>query len=316
MELKYHTPVSFWFVIHIQLVSRHGAHLMLNSNMLISTTLFAPRTLADACLAITDSLPTISLDVGEDPTNSENYRYTFFLSEDDKPAFEQALSLVPDSLVPGSFEEVDTSIDYIAANRAAFPPLTIGPFFIARNDEEAPEGLIKLDVMPNRAFGSGEHATTTGCLLAYTHLVHSGKVFEKGLDFGAGSGILAIAAAKQNNTPFLCIDIDAPSVQINTQNATLNDVSHLVQAREGDTPPAGTTYNLIFANILLHPLLELSQPLTNALAQGGSLILSGFTEDQAPQIEACYSALGLHKTWQHEQSGWVAQIWQHSQQES
>ncbi len=281
---------------------------------LLTTTLTAPRSMADLLLSLTDALPAISLDVAEDTTDTDNYRYTFFLPDDAKEPFLSALDILPPELftTPCTFEEVDTSIDYIAQNRAAFPPLTIGPFFVARNDEDAPAGLIKLDIMPNRAFGSGEHATTTGCLLAYTHLIQSGHTFASGLDFGAGSGILAIAAAKQNGTPFLCIDIDAPSVAINNQNAQLNGVTHLVEAVEGETPPAGKTYNLIFANILLQPLVELAPALTAALANGGSLILSGFTTDQSADIAARYTSLGLKKAWEHQQGDWLAQIWQHA----
>ncbi len=281
---------------------------------LLSTTLTAPRSVADALLSLTDALPAISLDVAEDPADANNYRYTFFLAPDDKDAFLTALDILPAQFFPTaiSFDDVDTSIDYVAQNRAAFPPLTIGPFFVARNDEDAPAGLIKLDIMPNRAFGSGEHATTTGCLLAYTHLVQSGHVFDKGLDFGAGSGILAIAAAKQNGTPFLCIDIDAPSVAINNQNAQLNGVTQLVEAVEGETPPANQTYNLIFANVLLQPLVELAPALTSALATGGSLILSGFTTDQSADIATRYTSFGLVKTWEHQQGDWLAQIWQHA----
>jgi ribosomal protein L11 methyltransferase len=284
---------------------------MLINGMLLSTSFTAPRALAEACLALTDSLPEISLDVAEAP-DADNYIYTFFLEEEYKSAFEEALSATNHELRITNYAPVDTSIDYIAENRKNFPPLTIGPFFIARNDEDAPAGLIKLDIMPNRAFGSGEHATTTGCLLGYTHLIEQGYQFAHGLDFGAGSGILAIAAAKQHGTPFTCIDIDAPSVTINNQNASLNGVTNLVEAFEGDTPPASETYNLIFANILLQPLLELAPALTAAMAPGASLILSGFTEDQVNDIEARYTSLGLKKVWQHNHAQWVAQIWQHA----
>lgn len=278
---------------------------------LLSTTLTAPRSIADTMLSLTDTLPALSLDVAEDPASAENYRYTFFLPPDAKADFLSALDTLPQALFQTalSFDDVDTSIDYIAQNRAAFPPLTIGPFFVARNDEDAPAGLIKLDIMPNRAFGSGEHATTTGCLLAYTHLIQSGHSFATGLDFGAGSGILAIAAAKQHGTPFLCIDNDEPSVIINEQNGQLNGVANLLACEVGEVPPSGQTFNLIFANILLQPLLDLSSGLAACMAPGASLILSGFTTDQSGQIAACYSALGLQKTWEHQQGDWLAQIW-------
>jgi len=278
---------------------------------LLSATLNAPRTLADALLNLTDSFAGLSLDVGEDASNTDNYRYTFFLAPDVKPELVSALRTIVDATP--HFEDVDTSIDYIAKNRELFPPLIIGPYFIARNDEEAPADLIKLDIMPNRAFGSGEHATTTGCLLGYMHLMEQRATpFQNGLDFGAGSGILAIAAAKRDGTPFVCIDNDAPSVEINIQNSQLNGVADKLTCREGDVPPTDQQFDLIFANILLQPLLELSQPLAACTATNGSLILSGFTTDQAEQIEACYSKLGLKKVWEHTHAHWVAQIWQHA----
>ncbi len=278
---------------------------------LLSATLFAPRTLADSMLELTDTLAGLSLDVGEDSSNTDNFRYTFFLAPKSKPELVSALSSIVSAET--RFEDVDTSIDYIAKNRELFPPLIIGPYFIARNDEDAPADLIKLDIMPNRAFGSGEHATTTGCLLGYMHLMEQRSTpFANGLDFGAGSGILAIASAKRDGTPFVCIDNDGPSVDINIQNGQLNNVEPLLTCYEGETPPADHQFELVFANILLHPLLDLSKPLAACMAKGGSLILSGFTNDQAEQIEVCYGALGLKKVWQHEHAHWVAQVWQHA----
>lgn len=261
--------------------------------------------MADSLLSLTETHPDLALDVAEDTENTGNYRYTWFLPEALQATLQAALNL------PLDFTQVDESIDYIALTKANFPPLQIGPFFVARNGETTPNALIGLEIMPNRAFGSGEHATTTGCLLGYTHLIETNHKFASGLDFGAGSGILAIAAAKWQKTPFLCIDNDAPSVEINARNATLNGVESLVSCEVGDTPPS-RRFNLVFANILLQPLLDLAAPLAASLAPGGSLILSGFTEDQAPQIEKAYQSQGLKPTWQHTQQGWVAQIWQHA----
>lgn len=269
---------------------------------MLKTTHSAPRAQASSLLSLTETMPELSLDVAEHPSDTEQYLYTWFLPKELKEQLQTHLGL------PLSFEEVDETVDYVALTRANFPPLHIGPFFITRNDEEAPANAIALSIAPNRAFGSGEHATTTGCLLGYLHLKEQGETFATGLDFGAGSGILAIAAARRDGTPFLCIDNDAPSVEINAQNAAENDVANLLQCRVGETPPAGA-YNLVFANILLQPLLELAAPLAAATAPGGALILSGFTEDQAEQIENAYSNLGLHKSWQHARAGWVAQVW-------
>lgn len=273
---------------------------------MLKLTLPAPRAKADDLLALTETHPEIALDVGENPADTESYLYTFFLPETSLPALQQALTI--HSLKVPAPEPVDETIDYVAQTKANFPPLQIGPFFIARNAEEAPAETIALSIAPNRAFGSGEHATTTGCLLAYLEIEKT-RSFNSGLDFGAGSGILAIAAAKQHGIPFVCVDNDEPSVEICAQNAAENGVADLIDSRLGTTPPEAETFDLVFANILLTPLLENAPALKAALAPMGHLILSGFTDDQAEQIEAAYSQLGLKKLWQHTQAHWMAQLW-------
>jgi ribosomal protein L11 methylase PrmA len=139
-------------------------------NMMDQTTFSAPKTLADTLLALTETHPEITLDVGECSTHDEtHFVYTLWL-----PAGLQSAvtAVVGQDLV---FTAVDASIDYVAKTKALFPPLIIGPYFIARNEEPPPAHLIGLQIAPNRAFGSGEHATTTGCLLAYEHLLANGN---------------------------------------------------------------------------------------------------------------------------------------------
>jgi len=271
---------------------------------MLKTTIPAPRTQADAMLAITEAHPEISLDVAEDPADPDTYLYTFFLPENLQPALA--------AFGPLSFSTVEENVDYVALTRASFPPLTVGSFFIARNGEPTPPGLIGLTVTPNRAFGSGEHATTTGCLMAYQHLTQAGNPFTTGLDYGAGSGILALAAAKQHSTLFLCLDNDPPSVEICAQNARANGVAAFITSAFAKTPPTGQAFPLIFANILMQPLVDMAPALAACLEKSphAALILSGFTTDQADAIAAAYRPLGLRHTWQHEQQGWLAQVWQ------
>ncbi len=277
--------------------------------MLTTATFTAPKQLADTLLALTETHPEITLDVGEIvpnslPTYSSHFTYTLWLPAELQPA------AVATAGQPLNFKEVDASIDYVAQTKALFPPLLIGPYFIARNNEATPAGKIGLCIAPNRAFGSGEHATTTGCLLGYEWLLSQGHTYKSCLDFGAGSGLLAIAAAKRQGTRGLCLDNDHPSVDICAENAALNGVADLITSEWADTPPA-QAFPLIFANILLHPLLELATPLVQTLAPtpGSALILSGFTEEQGPELEARYRSLGLTKQWQHAQGGWLAQVW-------
>jgi ribosomal protein L11 methyltransferase len=280
---------------------------------LITTTFVADKTLADSLLALTETHPEVALDVGEYPDSAStlyetSFRYSLWLPESMQT--EVATALQGLGVEAQLFEAVDESTDYVALTRANFPPLHVGPYYITRNDEAVPEGLIGLAIAPNRAFGSGEHATTEGCVLGYEQRLTEGAQFKHALDFGAGSGILAFAAAKRQGTPVLAIDIDAPSVEICAENAALNGISNLVTCKVGDTP-RGQNYDLIFANILLHPLLELAPQLVASLAKTpeATLILSGFTTEQGPEILARYSALGLRHSWQHEARGWLAQVW-------
>lgn len=277
---------------------------------MLQTTFTGPKALANTLLTLTETHPAITLDVGEIVPNSSpqyetDFTYTLWL-----PAGLEAVAQAAANQ-PLTFQAVDESIDYVAQTKALFPPLHIGPYFIARNDEPTPPGLIGLTIAPNRAFGSGEHATTTGCLLGYEWLLAQGHTYASALDFGAGSGVLAIAAAKRQGAQVLALDNDAPSVEICAENAALNGVTALITSRLAETPPVGQTFPLIFANILLHPLLELAEPLAQGLAStpGAALILSGFTAEQGPELAARYTALGLQRRWQHAQAGWLAEVW-------
>ncbi|MCA3244145.1 MAG: 50S ribosomal protein L11 methyltransferase [Alphaproteobacteria bacterium] len=278
---------------------------------MLQTTFTAPKALADTLLALTETHPEITLDVGEivpnhRPEYATHFTYTLWL-----PAGLEAVAQAAANQ-PLSFQAVDETIDYVAQTKALFPPLQIGPYFIARNEEPTPPGLIGLTIAPNRAFGSGEHATTTGCLLGYEWLLAQGHQYAHALDFGAGSGVLAIAAAKRQSTQALALDNDAPSVEICVENAALNGVAAQMTSQLAETPPEGQTFPLIFANILLHPLLELAEPLVRCLADtpGAALILSGFTVEQGPELAARYEALGLKRQWQHAHAGWLAEVWQ------
>ncbi|MFO0500122.1 MAG: 50S ribosomal protein L11 methyltransferase [Pseudomonadota bacterium] len=280
---------------------------------LLTTTFTAPKILADSLLALTEAHPEVALDVGEypdaaSPLYESCFRYSLWLPEALQTQVGAELEAL--GLPTQTFCVVDESTDYVALTRANFPPLQVGPYFITRNDEPVPAGLIGLAVAPNRAFGSGEHATTEGCLLGYEHRLNEGATFTHALDFGAGSGILAFAAAKRQGTAVLAIDIDAPSVEICAENAALNGVGGLITCQVGDTP-TGEGYDLVFANILLHPLLELAPQLVASLAKTpeATLILSGFTTEQGPEIIAKYTALGLRHSWQHQARGWLAHVW-------
>ena len=251
-------------------------------------------------------LTTASLDVAEVKNDETAYTLSWFVEGSEQALFQSLFaSINPTELV---WSPVDENIDYVAATRANFPPLHIGPFFIARNGEATPAGAIGISIPPNMAFGSGEHATTSNCLKALSELQTKPS---HALDVGAGSAILAIAAAKLLGIQTVCTDNDPASVVIGRENAADNGVAESILYVDDaelihPTIAQHAPYPLIFANILLEPLLHLAPKLAALLAPGGTLILSGFTTGQGPKIHTAYTQLGLTHGRELSEAQWLA----------
>jgi ribosomal protein L11 methyltransferase len=202
--------------------------------------------------------------------------------------------------------------DWISENRKSFPPLTIGSFFIYGSHYQGsmPEGLIPIELDASIAFGSGEHATTRGSLLALEHLIHQ-KQFEHLLDMGCGSGILCLAAAKLLNVSMIASDVDPDSVLMSIENMHKNGVSGQVEVRLGDGYAAihpHETFDLILSNILAQPLIEMAPSLTKSLRHGGNAVLSGFLDDQAEDVVAAHVREGLMLVESKSYDGWVTAV--------
>lgn len=237
---------------------------------------------------------------------------TWIIDAAQKTDFTDALASLTDvnALV---WAPVREDVDYVAETTKNFPPLDVQKFFIARNGEAFPAGKIGLHVPANRAFGSGEHATTSGCLIALQALSIPGREFKNILDVGAGSAILAMAAAKLHpNATVVCTDNDAPSVTIGLENAAANGVAMLYVEDEDlshHTVRAHAPYQLIFANILLAPLQGLAPALADLLDTGGALVLSGFTDDQGAAINTTFTEVGLKGISQTTDNHWQTRVY-------
>jgi ribosomal protein L11 methyltransferase len=200
--------------------------------------------------------------------------------------------------------------DWKEKAKHSFPPLEIGRFFVHSFEEEIPEGMVGLRIPAGLAFGTGEHPTTAGCLTLYESATEK-YTFKNCLDMGAGSGVLAIAAAKVQNTAGLAVDIEQESVETCQENVTSNGVEKYINCVCGDgfqTPSVGQNvpYDLIFANILMQPLLDMAESLVTTLEEGGTAILSGFLTEQEEAINRKYTSLGLIQTGRFEMNNWVA----------
>ena len=201
-------------------------------------------------------------------------------------------------------------VDWLAQNRRDFPAQAIGRFFIygSHHGGGVPVGRIGLLVDAATAFGSGEHATTRGCLAALDRLARRRRV-RRPLDLGCGSGILALGIAKLWRVSVRAADIDPESVRVARANAALNGVAAYVRAARSDGYHAplvrdGRPYDLIVSNILAQPLCRFAPALRRHLARGGVAIVSGLLVGQETQVIAAYRRQGLALRRRIRRDGW------------
>jgi ribosomal protein L11 methyltransferase len=205
--------------------------------------------------------------------------------------------------------------DWLAENQAGFPPITAGRFFIhgSHFKNPVPAGAVALLIDAATAFGTGEHGSTQGCLLALDRLAR--RMNGRGsrprivLDMGAGTGVLALAAAKLWRRPVAAFDIDAESVRVARHNAKENGLSALIAARQARGYRSrqlwkGAPYDLILSNILARPLAKMARDLSRALAPRGVAVLAGLLPRQESFVLAAHRAIGLHLVARLDVSGW------------
>lgn len=203
--------------------------------------------------------------------------------------------------VPALRIEVLAEKDWLAENRRSFAPVSVAGFFVHGSHFEgaAPAGSIPIMLDAGPAFGAGSHETTRGCLIALGRLARRRDFAPKRLlDLGCGSGILAIAMAKLWGRPVRAIDHDPLAVQTTKANARANAVGDLVEAAGGDGLDTNLLepdkpYDLVAANIVSQPLIDLAPRLADALAPGGYVVLSGILREQHNEVRAAYRQAGF-----------------------
>ncbi len=195
-------------------------------------------------------------------------------------------------------EESLPARDWLAENQLSFPPLRVGRFFIygSHHDGKVPAGAIGIAMDAATAFGTGEHPSTRGCLLALERLARRRR-FHRPLDIGTGTGILSIAAAKLLHRKVLAGDIDPRAICVARHNAARNGVSGLVQSRAApgyrDRLIRRSRYDLVLSNILARPLAVMAADLARRLAPGGFAMLSGLLRRQEPIVLAPHRGCGI-----------------------
>ena len=202
--------------------------------------------------------------------------------------------------VPPFTPETVAEQNWVQLTQSQFDPIRITDrLWIVPSWHEAPDAdAINIELDPGMAFGTGSHPTTRLCLEWLCEAVVPGCSV---LDYGCGSGILGIAAAKLGAGEVLGIDIDEKAVDAARDNAARN---HAALRLQHSAVPVGDAFDLVVANILTNPLCVLAPAIAARVAPGGRVALSGVLETQAAQvIEAWAPHIALHVGAAHE--GWI-----------
>lgn len=257
-----------------------------------------PRAIAEAAAASLDSDPRLeaaTYSILEEDEDKGIWRIDAFPNDaDDAQGIEARLKAHPGLIV---MVEKLADADWLAMSLSGLPPVRAGRFFVygAHDQGIVPKNTVNLKIDAGAAFGTGHHGTTVGCLIAFDELLKRER-FERVLDVGCGTGVLAIAAAKTGSKVAVGTDIDQPSVRIANENAKLNmaDARFVHAFGLNDRKVRGQgPYGLVFANILAPPLVSLSQDIKSALSLSGVAILSGLLRTQERRVLAAYLSRGF-----------------------
>jgi ribosomal protein L11 methyltransferase len=238
------------------------------------------------------------------------------------PPNEALLALVAEALgaAPFALSELP-EIDWVAKVRRELKPVEAGRFFVygSHDADKVPAvlaqgGRVALQIEATVAFGTGHHGTTLGCLRAFDRLFAEGFRPAKVADIGCGTAVLAMAAAAVlPEALVIASDIDRVAVDVAEANVAINGLAGRIECLEaaGFAHPRlreAAPYDLIFANILKGPLIELAPDMAAHCAPGGLVILSGLLVVQAEAVTAAYVAAGFTPVSREDLGEWSALV--------
>jgi ribosomal protein L11 methyltransferase len=293
---------------------------------MIELVLLVPEALVEPVSdALMDELDALSVSVEDADAGSEDERALFgepgmpppsagwqrsvltALFPDEDVATEAATLLLAQAWTAGEVhvQAMRTVVeqDWVRITQSQFAPVEITPqFWIVPSWHEPPAAatqVIRLD--PGLAFGTGTHPTTRMCLRWIARNAPAlSETWSRVLDYGCGSGILAIGAALHGGRAIDAVDIDVAAVESTTSNAAANGVTLRAALPDG----AQGAYPLVLANILATPLKLLAPLLTGHVAPGGHLVLAGILERQEDELKAAYAPWAALEVTDRE-DGWI-----------
>lgn len=209
-------------------------------------------------------------------------------------------------------------VDWVAHVRRELAPVDAGRFFVfgSHDADRVPPGRVALQIEATVAFGTGHHGTTLGCLLAFDRLLTEGVRPARVADIGCGTAVLALAAARElPEALVLASDIDSVAVDVARANLGVNGLEGRVECLEAagfDHPRLreAAPFDLVFANILKGPLIDLAPDMARHVAPGGLVILSGLLVVQAEAVTEAYVASGFRSRSRDDLGEWSALVLQ------
>ncbi|MHA6287200.1 50S ribosomal protein L11 methyltransferase [Maricaulis sp. CAU 1757] len=263
--------------------------------------------LADAVERLDAAAPQIALSWSLFEAGPTHQLDVMFDASPDEAAF-RAVAGLPDSIALTCAPIPEE--DWVRISLEGLKPVEAGRFTVhgAHDRHAVRDGQTGLEIEAGPAFGTGHHGTTRGCLIAFSDMLDRGERPAIVFDLGCGTAALAIAAAKLlPDAEVLASDIDPEAVEESVVNCEKNGTPQIdCFTAEGldHAKLAGRKFDLIFANILAGPLVELAPGIANALADNGQVILSGLLTEQEAWVRQAYEAAGLKVHRQEPIDGW------------
>ena len=206
-------------------------------------------------------------------------------------------------------------IDWVSKVQRSLKPVVAGRFFVygSHDSDKVPPDCEPLLIEASMAFGTGHHGTTKGCLLALEQLIKVGFKAKNVIDVGCGTAVLAMAAARIFSANVIASDIDSVAHSVAKMNIIANGLDQNIQCFEAsgfahEQIKTKNPFDLIFANILLAPLLGLATDISKYSLSGGYVVLSGILSEQAELVVKKYTGVGFSLFKQIEIGEWVTII--------
>ena len=206
-------------------------------------------------------------------------------------------------------------IDWVSKVQRSLKPVIAGRFFVygSHDSDKVPPNCEPLLIEASMAFGTGHHGTTKGCLLALEQIISDGFDAKNVIDVGCGTAVLAMAAARVFSANIIASDIDSVAFSVAKTNVLANGLDKSIRCFEAsgfshDKIKTIGSFDLIFANILMKPLLSLAADISRYSLSGGYVVLSGILNEQAELVTKRYIKVGFSLSRQIKVGEWMTLV--------